>query len=95
MKNIAMAACAVLISGPALAANNPVQCEPTAFQVATYIDELGWGRVPSEPLKVVSGERGEHGSETIRVKSTVSGFTYTIVIQQDFRSESCIVLSVN
>jgi hypothetical protein len=85
---------AVMISSSAFAATKTVQCESAALQAATFIDELGWGKVQSEPLKVISGTRAEMGAEKFQVKSTVSGFTYMISIQQDYRSEACVINEV-
>jgi hypothetical protein len=94
MKTFVLAAVAVMMSSPAFAATKTVQCEAAALQAATFIDELGWGKVPGEPLKVISGTRAEMGAEKFQIKSTVSGFTYMISIQQDYRSEACVINEV-
>ncbi|MDD4976394.1 MAG: hypothetical protein PHY93_18695 [Bacteriovorax sp.] len=72
-----------------------VQCQDTALDAAKFIDKLGWGEVSSEPLKVISGKRDQVRFEEFQIKSTVSGYIYKVKIVQDFKSEACIVLSVD
>lgn len=66
-------------------------CKKTALDAATYIDELGWGKVASEPLTY-----GQYDKKTgeFSVGSSVSGYTYKIAISQDPRSKACVVTYV-
>ena len=71
-----------------------IQCLKSALDAATYIDVSGWGRVPNEPLVVTSSCRQGPG-EAFKVKSAVSGYMYTIKMIQDYKSQACIVLSID
>lgn len=71
-----------------------VKCQATALEAAKFIDKLGWGEDGGSPLRITSGKRDRLRNETFEIKSTVSDFTYKIVIIQDQTSEACIVVSL-
>ncbi|MGZ3775164.1 MAG: hypothetical protein ACXVCY_15415 [Pseudobdellovibrionaceae bacterium] len=94
MKNFFFFFVTIIVSNSVFASGNKVHCASDALKAASYIDELGWGKVKSEPLKVTAGTRDESGAEEIQVKSTVSGYSYKISILQDPRSEACVITEI-
>jgi hypothetical protein len=55
----------------------------------------GWGKVDSEPLKVVSATRdASTQNEEYKIKSSVSGFTYTLSLFQAPKSNACVIASI-
>jgi hypothetical protein len=73
---------------------NEAACSIDALSVASYIDEVGWGKVTSSPLIITSKERDKNRDEQFQIKSYVSGKVYHVKIYQDRKSEACIILSV-
>jgi hypothetical protein len=72
--------------------SSKLACEETAFDVISYVDKAGWGKT-SEPLKVLSGAESK-GAQVFRIASPVSGYSYTITMMQDMKSEACFVLEI-
>ncbi|MCJ7546557.1 MAG: hypothetical protein MUP30_07000 [Deltaproteobacteria bacterium] len=91
----AFVALAVSISGTACAKSKDLPCQSTALKVATYVDNLGWGKVASEPLQVERGKDDGTGNETFKIKSTVSGYVYTVETYQDSNTGGCVVTSLS
>jgi hypothetical protein len=68
-------------------------CQKAALRVVHYLDELGWGALKETELKILSSSNdGVH--EVIRAQSLNSGMTYTVQMEANSNSLSCVVLSV-
>lgn len=84
----------IVLMSQMASADTQTQCDATALDVASYIDQSGWGIGPEESIAVASAKAGNQG-ETIVVKSSVSGYTYTMSMVQDAQTESCVTTQIS
>jgi hypothetical protein len=76
-----------------------VPCEKVAWDVAGFLDSIGWGKVKGYIPRTIAHDREDNGlSFQVRIedenKESISGYTYTVSIIRDQKSQFCIVLSV-
>jgi hypothetical protein len=83
-----------LAAASTTSANNAVHCRSAALEVATDVDNAGWGQ-GGPALHVASGKRLDGlGNETFQIDSMSSHFTYTVDVLHNAKSNSCVINSI-
>lgn len=94
MKRIVLMVATLMVAKTTFA-ETTFNCTKAALDVVEYVDKLGWGQNPNEPLTVHLEFQDLANKEQTTISSRVSGYYYFVDTYYDVKTGNCVILGIS